>query len=373
MKINTIYMFAAFGDLSQPHAGGGQNSARRLRETLTSMGINVKIFNRHWNHKSYNIFDSIYKYCFLIIDIFLWACFLLLKKRKSSPVLFLSYTGKLLPFDFAVGVISKILGYKSIFYFKGGGGYSSYQDGSLLYRFLFKLTMNTFDEVMTEGKKTLSLVNQISHVHTFYLPNYIENNFTPPSLPTRKTDELNFIFFGRIDDNKNILLIIDIFDHLCKKYSNIKLQLVGSGSESYESIVHDRIQQSSYRQSITWTPKASHAEIKEILPYHHFFIFPSSERQEGHSNSLNEAMAWGLIPIVSNHNFLPELVEDKFLVAENYDAESYVSIISHIIDHSKIQYYSEMMYNIVKENYTENIIKDKLYNEFDIFLKTNYL
>lgn len=372
MKIETIYMFAAFGDLSKPHAGGGQNSARRLRETLSSMGIDVKIFNRHWNHKSYNIFDSIYKYLFLIIDIFLWGCFLLGKKRKESPVLYLGYTGKLLPFDFAIGFISKILGYKTIFYFKGGGGNSSYQNGSLFYKYLFKLTMNTFNEVMTEGKKTFSLASQNSHVRTYYLPNYIENDFTPPSLPIRKTDELNFIYFGRIDENKNILLIIDIFDVLSKKYPNIKLRLIGSGSEYYELMVHKRIQQSSYRQSISWTPKLSHAEIKKILPYQHFFIFPSSECQEGHSNSLNEAMAWGLIPIVSNHNFLPELVEEKFLVACNYDAESYVAIISHIIDHGKIKLYSEMMYNIVKENYTEKIIKENLSNELNLFLKTNY-
>ena len=371
MTIKRIYMFASFGDLSQPHAGGGQNSARRLRKTLESMGIEVIIFNRHWNHKSFSIFDSIRKYIFLIVDIILWGCFLLFKKRKYSPILFLSYSGKLLPFDFAIGLISKILGYKIIYYLKGGGIYSSYQKRGFLFKSLFKMTLNIFDEVMGEGEKTLTLVNQCSNVRTCYLPNYIENEFTPSSFPKRDTDVINLIFFGRIDENKNILLIIDIFDLLCEKYSNIRLQLIGSGSNNYESLVHLRIKQSSFQNYISWIPKASHDEIKKILPHQHFFIFPSSERQEGHSNALNEAMAWGLIPIVSNHNFLPELVKDSFLVANDYEASSFVSIISYIIDNNKIPYFSEMMYNIVKDNYTENNIMKKLDNELNIFFHTN--
>lgn len=362
-------MFASFGDLSQPHAGGGQNSARRLRKTLESMGIGVKIFNRHWNHKSFSIFDSIRKYIFLNVDIILWGCFLLFKKREYSPILFLSYSGKLLPFDFAIGLISKILGYKIIYYLKGGGIYSSYQKRGFLFKSLFKMTLNIFDEVMGEGEKTLTLVNQCSDVRTYYLPNYIENEFTPSSFPKRDTDVINLIFFGRIDENKNILLIIDIFDLLCEKYSNIRLQLIGSGSNNYESLVHLRIKQSSFQNYISWIPKASHDEIKKILPHQHFFIFPSSERQEGHSNALNEAMAWGLIPIVSNHNFLPELVGEDLFVAKDYHAENYVSIINNIIDNGLFSFYSELMYNKVKENFTETIIVEKLKGEFDFFFQ----
>lgn len=365
-------MFASFGDLSQPHAGGGQNSARRLRKTLESMGLDVKIFNRHWNHKSYSTYDSIRKYIFLIVDIILWGCFLLFKKRKHSPILFLSYSGKLLPFDFAIGLISKILGYHIIYYLKGGGSYSSYQKRGIIYKSLFQITLNLFDEVMGEGEKTLTLINQCSNVNTYYLPNYIENDFTPSYLPTRNTDEINLIFFGRIDENKNVLLIIDIFDLLCKKHANAKLTLVGSGSVGYESQVHERINQSSYCQSIIWISKASHAEIKKLLPYQHFFIFPSSESQEGHSNSLNEAMAWGIVPIVSNHNFLPSLVGEDLLVAKDYQAENYATIISNIIDNGLFPHYSEIMYNKVKNNFTETIIVEKLKNEFDRFSKTEY-
>lgn len=372
MTIKRIYMFASFGDLSQPHAGGGQNSARRLRKTLESMGIEVKIFNRHWNHKSFSIYDSIRKYLFLIVDIILWGCFLLFKKRKYSPIIFLSYSGKLLPFDFAIGLISKILGYKIIYYLKGGGIYSSYQNRGFLFKSLFKMTLNIFDEVMGEGEKTLTLVKQCSNVRTYYLPNYIENEFTPSSYPIRNSDEINLIFFGRIDENKNILLIIDIFDLLCKKHPKSKLRLVGSGSRSYESKVRGRINHSSFRQSIIWTPRASHAEIKKLLPYQHFFIFPSSERQEGHSNALNETMAWGIVPIVSNHNFLPDLVGEDILVAKDYQVKSYVSIINNIIDNGLFSYYSELMYNKVKVNFTETIITEKLKGEFDSFFKTEY-
>lgn len=372
MKIGTIYMFAAFGDLSKPQAGGGQNSARRLKNTIESMGIDVKIYNKYYNYKRGSRLDTIRKFLFWFIDIILWGKFLLFKKRKNSPVLFLSYCGKLLPFDLGIGIVSKLLGYKVIFYYKGGGANTSYEKGGSIYRFLFRWLMNLFDEVMVEGRETLSLVSGISHTRTYYLPNYIENYFTPSLLPTRNMDVIKCIYFGRIKEYKNVLLVIDIFDRLCKKYPNIELLLIGSGNGKYESLVHKRITQSSHHKSICWISTASHVKIKEILHDQHFFIFPSAEPKEGHSNSLNEAMAWGVIPIVSHHNFLPDIVDDDSLVAKGYQADSYASIISNIIEQEKFQNYSEKLYQRVKDNFTEKIIFEKLKKEFVNFWKVHY-
>lgn len=372
MKIDTIYMFAAFGDLSKPQAGGGQNSARRLKNTIESMGIDVKIYNKYYNYKRGSRLDTIRKFLFWFIDIVLWGKFLLFKKRKNSPVLFLSYCGKLLPFDLGIGIVSKILGYKVIFYYKGGGANTSYEKGGFIYRLLFRWLMNLFDEVMAEGKETLSLVSSISHTRTYYLPNYIENDFTPSSLPIRTIDVIKCIYFGRIKENKNVILIIDIFDRLCKKYSNIELLLIGSGNEKYESLVHQKINQLDNINHINWISTASHEKIKDILCDQHFFIFPSAEPKEGHSNALNEAMAWGVIPVVSHHNFLPDIVDDNSLVATGYQADSYASIISNIIEQDKFQNYSEKLYHRVENNFTEKKIVEKLGNELDYFWQVNY-
>ena len=51
-----------------------------------------------------------------------------------------------------------------------------------------------------------------------------------------------------LKENKNVILIIDIFDRLCKEFSNIELLLIGSGNEKYESLVH---QKHIYLQSYT--------------------------------------------------------------------------------------------------------------------------
>lgn len=373
MKIDTIYMFAAFGDLSKLQAGGGQNSARRLKKTIESVGIEVKIYNKYFNYKRGTVFDTIRKILFWFIDIVLWGKFLLFKKRKNSPVLFLSYCGKLMPFDLGIGLVSKMLGYKVIFYYKGGGAIESYENGGIIYRLLFRWLMNLYDEVMTEGKETLSLVCNISHTRTFYLPNYIENDFTPSSLPTRDMNILKCIYFGRIQENKNILLIIDIFDRLCMEYPNTRLQIIGSGNKKYESLVYKKISQSKYHKHISWISTASHDKIKEILCDQHFFIFPSAEPKEGHSNALNEAMAWGVIPVVSHHNFLPDIVDDDSLVANGYQAESYASIISNIIEQNKFQNYSEKLYHRVEENFNERIIVEKLGNELNYFGQVNYI
>lgn len=148
--------------------------------------------------------------------------------------------------------------------------------------------------------------------------------------------------------------------------------MIGSGNKKYESLVHQKINLSNIINHINWISTASHEKIKDVLCDQHFFIFPSAEPKEGHSNALNEAMAWGVIPVVSHHNFLPDIIDDNSLVATGYQADSYASIISNIIEQDKFQNYSEKLYHRVENNFTEKIIVEKLGNELSYFGRVNY-
>lgn len=362
-----LYMLASFGNFKRIPAGGGQTAARRLLNTLRDVGFDVSIFNRHRLYFQNKILDRISMLIGVAIDPILFFFYLLFRRRKKSAVLFMSYCGSLLPFDFLITLVTKMLGFRNIFYYAGGGGNHLYKNGSALYKLLFKLTMRMYDEIMLEGFEGISLIQSVSKTKTFYLPNFSEIGFAPKNFSEKDKEVINCIYFGRISLQKNILLIIDIFKILADKYNNIKLTIVGSGGKSYEEEVTKHIENTKYKDRIHKISRVDHKALQEILSNQHFFIFPSAEPREGHSNALNEAMSCGIIPIVSANNFLPSIVGNNELVVDNYEAKSYAKAVFKIIEQDKIGYYSKLMFERVRLNFTQEVVEEKLKKELETF------
>lgn len=368
--MNTIYFFASFGDMNKLPGGGGQTAARRLLDMLRKLGYHVITYNRHRYYFENRIIDRISTLLFAAIDPVLYCLFLLFRHRRCAATLYMGYTGSILWFDYMIAKVSKMLGFKSIMYLAGGKAKWSFEEGSKSYRKLFKKTMMMYDEVMTEGEINIGLVKSVSSkTKTFSLPNFTENGFAPSELPKKSVDKINICYFGRIDAQKNVLLSIEVFNSLSKKYDNIYLTLVGNGHSDYEEKVDKAINVSPYKNRIIRENRVNHTRLAEILKEQHFYIFPSSNPCEGHSNALNEAMSWGLIPVVSNFNFLPSIVGDEILVANDFTVEAYYKIFEYVIDNNLIDRISEEMFLRVKNNFVQPVVEKKLKVELDSFFK----
>lgn len=107
-----------------------------------------------------------------------------------------------------------------------------------------------------------------------------------------KLDENAIIFFGRLDDNKNPIRAIEIFEQVLNKNSNAKLYFLGTGNlrEKVEEIV-----------------KEKQLEQKVVLLGYHENPFPIVKqakvmlmvsKSEGYSLAVSEAISLG-VPVVS--------------------------------------------------------------------------
>lgn len=360
--ISKIYMFASFGNLKHTPKGGGQTAARRLAKAIDEMGIEVVRLNRHRFYFDNRLFDKLSMLFGVLFDSIWFLLQMAFRGRKNSAVLYMSYCGSILPFDAIITSEIKMLGYKSLFYYAGGGGKQLFENGTKLYQKLFSWTIRQYDDVMLEGKEGIPLVEKVGAKRVSYLPNFTEDGFAPNEYPCKKNDCYKFLYFGRIDATKNLLLIVDIFNALCNKYTDVSLQIVGSGNSQYEELLKKRIKVSPYEKKIKWLPRTSHDVLKGILREQHFFLFPSKEPREGHSNALNEAMSWGIVPIVSSNNYLPSIVGNPQLVALDYEVESYVNIISEIINDGSYERISKEMYDRVRNNFTQSVVEKLLEN-----------
>lgn len=363
----TIHIFASFGNRKKLAAGGGQTSARRLVQLLENLKYNVKVTNRHIPpYTSDTFFLKVYKFYGYIIDPIIWSFHLLFSNTKNGIALIIGYSGLLFPFYFLFVLIAKILNYKTIIYIKGGFTEKKYKSFPHWLQMTYKKGLYYSDIALYEGEEGITISkNTYPKTEAVWIPNYIENNFAPISYPKKNKDTINLIYFGRIHPSKNILLVVDIFEQIYVKFHNVYLTIVGSGNDIFESIIADRIDQSPYNSNINKMPRQSHQQLKKILSSQHFFIFPSLEEQEGHSNSLNEAMSFGLVPIVSDTNFLPSIVGTNRLVAQDMSVETYSNIIIDVIENGDFEELSQKMYERVKQNFTQEIVEKRMNNIID--------
>ena len=153
---------------------------------------------------------------------------------------------------------------------------------------------------------------------------------------------------------------IEVFNKLCLKYDNIYYTIVGGGKKSYCDLVEKKIKESPYKNKISRQGRLSHEMLKQLMADQHFFLFPSNEPREGHSNALNEAMSYGLVPIVSNNNFLPSIVGNFRLVANQMYVDTFANIIINIIEDNNFNTISHQMFERVKQNFTQEIVVKRL-------------
>ena len=284
---------------------------------------------------------------------------LLFGKRKNAAFMLLTYSASLVPYELLLTSISKILGYKSVLYLKGGKIDNYLKTGSRLSHWMFFKNLSLQNCVFFEGQSDMELLKGKTNVKMVYFPNYIFQKDLPLINQNKPKEEIGICYFGKIEPRKNIDVIIDTFNLLAGDFPQLKLTIVGGGfaGSNYPQMIEIKIANSPFANRINKVGLSDFEYLKQMMGKNHIFIFPTASLCEGHSNSLNEAMSQGLIPVVSDHHFNKSIVRDDRLVVKGYNPVDYASKIRYIIEKCDMGQLSQQMMQLVKNNYVyENII-----------------
>lgn len=127
----------------------------------------------------------------------------------------------------------------------------------------------------------------------------IVNGFIiPASASVRRSGraKIEFVSASRYSAQKNITWMIECFAHVTETFPNIRLHLYGEGLDGDNSVLSGIVDELDLSETIVLH---GYAETKDSIYLSKDFYLQTSS-MEGFSNSLCEAMSYGVIPICSD-------------------------------------------------------------------------
>ena len=145
------------------------------------------------------------------------------------------------------------------------------------------------------------------------------------------------IYVGRLSHEKNIDMLIKVFDKLAQKHPQLKLVIIGDGP--YRNNYFSLSSQLGILDRIIWTGEIKHQKLVKEGYYYLGDIFVTFSRFETLGLSTIEAMACGLIPVGVKNTATEEVIGDAGITVNYANIGSAVKAIDQLLqspDNSKL-------------------------------------
>lgn len=193
-------------------------------------------------------------------------------------------------------------------------------------------------------------INNVERLSNFRKVEKFKNNY-------RRTDEVKFVFFGRVIKEKGIEEAIKLVNRLNEENIKCTLDIYGQCKEDYLNKIREM-----FTEKIVY-----HGEIKpdnkteyEILSEYDVFIFPTEYPGECLPGALIDAYISGLAVVASNWKYAKEYIYDNengvIFEYQNYD--DMFEKTKNMILNNKIEEYKLTSNKISKKYYIDNVLND---------------
>ena len=358
MSSKTIIFYAPVGTGLPSHKlGGGERGCRRTLEILENNGYKVLNIDKPIMAK------GIVNYIKMALIAYLKLIKLLLT-NKQSILYIVGFYERNVYLEWINIITGKLLNHKIIYEARNGRLVKAYYEYGKLYKRIMDSILKTSDIIFCQGLEYVDFIKENYKKKSVYTPNYVMNRYITEYNTNRTLDIIKLIYFGRITESKNIEVIIEVYAELISKGYDTNITIIGGYSEEYKSVLDNKIKSLKIpKHNIKFLGQQPFEKISNELQNAHFFIFPSQEAMEGHSNSLTEAMTFGVVPVVSTAGFNSSIVSKPELVVDMISSNKFCNVIDKIIKDKSWEFYSKYVYDRVKQNYTEDIVRESILKE----------
>ena len=126
---------------------------------------------------------------------------------------------------------------------------------------------------------------------------------------SKKTKGNTFLCLGRLAKNKGLEELLNVFRMVVEKNNNARLLIAGKDFDGTEKRLLEMIKQNTLEKNIFLLGEISNEQVKKLLAETEFFV--SASKYESFGISAVEAMASGLIPLLSPLPTFKNFVEQE--------------------------------------------------------------
>ena len=212
-------------------------------------------------------------------------------------------------------LMAKLLGKTTLVYHHGG---DKFLEGRILYRngaqrvipYIQESMLRTcywiVDRILCQSPTIVEFGGLQSYrKKILFLKNFVDlDRFIPGTSPSGKQNLIGY--FGNLAPKKGILNVVESMPIILKEDENVQLILAGTGE--VKPALLDLVKRKALGDSVKFLPWIPDESYPERLRELKFFVLPSAE--EGVPATILEAMASGVIPIVTPVGGIPDIVSD---------------------------------------------------------------
>ena len=161
---------------------------------------------------------------------------------------------------------------------------------------------------------------------------------------------ISLLFAGRLEKKKGLVFLMNAFQKIAHK--DVELTIVGDGP--FKQKLEKLIRKLKLQHKVCVRERLTHAELYELYAQSHIFVLLSEF--EAHSIALTEAMAFGLVPVVTNvggNKFLVHNGANGFLLEYPPDLRELSKILLQLVDNR--EYMQTISENARRESQRFNI------------------
>ena len=362
----TILFWGPLGKRGKTTIGGGESGNRRTIDMISNNGIKVIEIPKPYPPKC-KIFSPPLYFLSLLISIARFGFYCFKTDTRIDVAHVSAFYSHLVYFELLMMILAKINRIPFVYEIRGGAMLTVYRKRSCIYRFVFDFVLRGSSAIFSQGLEYVDFIRKKAGKNPVFYPNYVDVKHLDYEMDStrERAEQVGIIYFGRLHPDKGL----EIGIRACKKLSSAgfkyRLHIIGDGPLPFKEQIFHLSESLGIRDRISFYPPMSFPELKKVLLRMHFFLFPTRNRMEGHSNALTEAMAFGVVPICSGVGFNKSVVGQCGKVLTDAEPSVYAHAIQALWENGEWGKLSRQCIKRIMSQFLSNIIIPRIINKYN--------
>ena len=174
-----------------------------------------------------------------------------------------------------------------------------------------------------------------------------------------------FLYIGVLEERRNILFLLEVFQKVSKQIENSKLIIIGKGKQNYVAMCKEKLIELGLENDVIYREKLEQKYMPAIYQASDAFLLPT--RYEIFGMVLLEEMYYGL-PVFTTYNGGSSTLinNENGIIIENTDCNEWSEkIVKVLSDKKECDAIGEKAHRTVEKNYTWDALANKFLSVYE--------